>query len=142
MSGFITSDGSDFMMSVFAGIEQPPENYWVALVTAPVGTSEAGVELSEPAFEDYSRAQIPVGPENWMVAYGAVTNIVDITFGIPGVSPWINIVGWALVDSETDGRVLYAGDFEPFDVAVGDQVTLSAGSITFSIDLDSWRENT
>lgn len=142
MSGFITADGSDFMMSVFSGIEMIPEHYWVALVTAPVGTAEAGTELSEPAYEDYARAQIPVGPENWLVAYGASTNIVDVTFGIPGVSPWINIVGWAICDAETEGRVLYAGDLDPFDVAVGDQVTLAAGAITLSIDLDSWRENT
>jgi hypothetical protein len=142
MTGFITSDGADYLMSVFAGIEDVAPEYWVALVTAPVGTSESGDELTEPDFGDYSRSSISSGPENWVVAYGALTNIMEIPFPIPGLDPWTGVVGWALCDSQSGGRVLYAGDAEPYDVAVGEQVVLPAGSVTLGIELESWREVT
>jgi hypothetical protein len=142
MSGFITSDGADYLMALFGGIELVTSSYYVALVTSPVGTAEAGEELSEPLAGDYARAVINTGPENWMVAYGALTNIVDITFGTPGVDPWSGIVGWAVCDSATGGRALWAGDSEPYDVAVGDQVILPAGSVTLSLEMDGWRETT
>lgn len=142
MAGFITTDGADYLMSVAIGIQEPAEQFWVALVTSPVGASEAGDEITEPLVGDYARTPIPNGPENWAVAYGATTNIATVAFGIPGVDPWTGIVGWALCDAETAGKVLYAGEMDPFDVEVGDQTFLPPGSITLSIDLDGWRETT
>lgn len=142
MSGFITGDGADYLMSVVTGIEEPITQFWVALVTSPVGASEAGSELAEPIATDYARAYIANGPENWTVAYGAATNITIVTFVVPGVDPWTGIVGWAICDAETEGRVLYAGEMEPFDVAVGDQTQLPPGSITLSVELDGWRQVT
>lgn len=140
MTGFITADGADYLMNVFSGVEDIVSEYWVALVTAPVGTAESGDELAEPQVGDYTRASISVGPDNWVVAYGSLTNSVEITFGIPGVDPWTGIVGWALCDSPFEGRCLYAGDYDPFDVAVGDQVVLPPGSVSIGLELDSWRE--
>lgn len=142
MSGFITGDGADYLMAVATGVEAPVTQFWIALVTSPVGASESGSELAEPTANDYARASISNGPENWAVAYGSVTNITVVSFVIPGVDPWTGIVGWAVCDSMTEGRVLYAGETEPFDVAVGDQTQLPAGSVTFSIELDGWRETT
>lgn len=140
MSGFITADGADYLMSVFAGVEDVLPEYYVALVTAPVGTAESGEELAEPLVGDYGRAMISSGPENWVVAYGSLTNTVEITFPIPGLDPWDGIVGWALCDSAAGGRVFYAGDYDPYDVAVGEQVVLPPGSVSLGMELDSWRE--
>ena len=142
MSGFITTDGADHLMSVLTGVSDPLTQFWVALVTAQVGTSESGEELSEPTQSAYGRAAISNGPENWMVAYGAVTNTTTVAFGIPGVDPWVGIVGWALCDSETGGKILYAGESEPYDVEVGDQTFLPPGSITLAVDMVGWREMT
>jgi hypothetical protein len=142
MSGFITSDGADYLMALLGGVEQVAPEYYVALVTSPVGTAEAGTELAEPAHDDYFRAVISSGPENWVVAYGALTNIVDVIFAAPSAEAWEGIIGWALCDAATEGRVLYAGDTDPYDVAVGDQVVMTSGSITLAMEMDSWRETT
>lgn len=142
MTGFITADGSDYLMNLFSGIEDVMPFYYVALVTNPVGTAESGDELSEPPYEDYARAAIEIGPENWVVAYGALTNSVQIALSVPGAQAWTGIVGWAICDSSSGGRVLFAGDEEPFDIAIGEQTYLPAGALTISIDMGSWRETT
>jgi hypothetical protein len=142
MTGFITADGSDYLMGLFGGVELVASSYFIALVTQPVGTAEAGIELSEPVYPEYARAEILSGPENWAVAYGALTNTVDVSFGVPSADAWVGITGWAVCDAATEGRVLYAGDTDPYDVAIGDQVVLPAGSITLSLELDSWPEAT
>jgi hypothetical protein len=140
MSGFITADGADYLMNLFGGIENLVPEYFVALVTGPVGTAESGDELAEPAYDDYARSAVPTGPENWSTAYGSLTNLVDVTFTIPSVQTWEGIKGWVICDSAEGGRTLFAGDIEEFDVIIGDQVVFPPGSITVGIELDGWRE--
>lgn len=140
MSGFLTAAGADYLMNLFGGVEDPVSQYWVALVTTAVGTAEDGTEISEPIIADYGRAVVHSGPENWVTAYGALTNVTEITFPIPGIEDWTGIIGWAMCDAETAGRVFWAGDFESYDVAVGDQVVLPIGSITLAMEMDGWRE--
>lgn len=142
MAGFITTDGADYLMSLFAGVEDVIEQYYIALVTEPVGAAQSGETILEPTAGDYFRVPILTGPENWTIAYGTATNSVTITLPIPGLEDWTGIVGWAICDEVTGGRVLYAGDSDEYDVAVGDQTFLPAGSITLSIDLAGWREVT
>lgn len=142
MTGFITTDGSDYLMNLFAGIEDVVPIYYVALVTVPIGTAESGDELVEPAFNDYARSAIEIGPENWTVAYGALTNSVQIALAVPSIQPWTGIMGWAICDADSGGRVLFAGDEDPFDIAIGEQTYLPAGALTISVDMSSWRETT
>lgn len=142
MTGFITSDGADYLMGLFSGTEEVLSVYYVALVVTPVGTAEAGVELAEPPYGDYARSPINNGPENWVVAYGALTNLTEVIFASPGAEPWLGIVGWAICDASMEGRVLFAGDTDIFDVAVGDQVVMPIGTITLDVEMDSWRETT
>lgn len=140
MTGFITADGADYLMGLFGGVRDLPSNYYLALVNSPVGTSESGEELSEMPYPDYQRVMISLGPENWTVAYGTLTNTAGIYMPIPTVDDWIGVSGWAICDSELDGKVLFAGDDEPYDVAVGEQVVFPPGSVTLAIDLYGWRE--
>jgi len=142
MAGFITTDGADYLMSLFAGVEEILPEYFIALVTESVGAAQSGENILEPTAGDYFRVPIGIGPEYWSIAYGTATNTVMITLPIPGLEDWTGIIGWAICDSVTGGRVLYAGDYDSFDVAVGDQTFLPAGSISLSIDLAGWREIT
>lgn len=142
MTGFITSDGADYLMKLFAGIETVADAYYLALVTQPVGTTESGEELVEPDFGDYYRAPIDLGPENWYVAYGSMTNTVQIAIAQPTTDAWTGIIGWAICDSDFGGRVLYAGDEESFDIAIDEQLYLAPGSVTLAIEQDGWREVT
>lgn len=142
MTGFITSDGADYLMGLFSGTEALLSAYYVALVVTPVGTAEAGIELAEPPYSDYSRSAINTGAESWVVAYGALTNIVAVTFPSPSAEPWLGVVGWAICDASVEGRVLFAGDTDTYDVAVGDQVVMPPGTITLDVEMDSWRETT
>lgn len=142
MTGFITTDGADHLMSVFSGVELPLQNLYLALVTEPVGATEGGVELVEPAFSDYYRAEMFTGPEHWVVAYGSAVNATEVALPIPGSDTWEGIVGWALCDAQTEGRILFAGDLEPFDIPPGEQAYLPIGALTLGINLDGWREQT
>lgn len=141
MSGFISADGADYLMSLFSGTELPLNNYYLALVTEPVGATESGVELSEPQFEDYYRAELFTGPEFWTVAYGVTTNAVEISLPIPGDLGWTGIVGWALCDAQTEGRVLFAGALDQFDIPSGEQAYLPPGTMTLGVAMDGWRED-
>jgi hypothetical protein len=142
MSGFITTDGADYLMNLWSGIETVSSYYFIALVTEPVGSAESGDELVEPDDVDYFRTPVDVGPENWTVAYGSVTNTVQIALAVPSSVDWTGIVGWAICDSEVGGRILWAGDEEPFDISVEEQTYLPAGSLSLSLDMGSWRETT
>lgn len=142
MTGFITADGADYMMRLFAGVEEVASSYYLALVTEPVGTTESGSELTEPDFGDYYRAPVPLGPENWYVAYGSMTNINQIAVAQPSTDEWTGIIGWAICDSDSGGRILYAGDEESFSIGIGEQLYLPAGSVTLAIEQDGWREVT
>jgi hypothetical protein len=142
MAGFITTDGADYLMSLFTGVEEILPEYWIGLVTEAVGASESGESISEPTSGDYFRVPISIGPESWTIAYGTASNTVLITFPIPGVDDWAGIVGWVICDSEVGGRVLYAGDADMYDISLGDQTFLPPGSISLSIELAGWREVT
>jgi hypothetical protein len=142
MAGFITTEGADYLMALFTGVEDVLNEYWIALVTEAVGAAQSGENIAEPLTDDYYRVPISIGPESWSIAYGTATNTVLVTFPIPGLEDWTGIVGWAICDAESGGRVLYAGDDEMFDIAVGDQTFLPAGAISLSIDLAGWREVT
>lgn len=141
MAGFITTDGADYLMSLFTGTEAILSEYYIALVTETVGTAQSGETILEPG-GDYTRIPITIGPDAWTVAYGTATNTVLVTLPVPAMEDWTGIIGWAICDSVTGGRVLYAGDYEEFDVAVGDETFLPAGSISLTIDLAGWREIT
>lgn len=142
MSGFLTTDGADYIMSIWSSIEVPVESYYIALVTQPIGSAESGDELAEIVSGDYYRAAIMAGPENWSVAYGSLTNLTQIALPVPVSEDWTGIVGWALCDADSGGRVLWAGDVDTFDIVIGEETYLPAGSLSLSFDLGTWRETT
>jgi len=142
MAGFITSDGADYLMSLFAGVTELLPEYWLAIVTEQVGASQSAEDIKEPLSDDYYRVSIVIGPDAWTVAYGTATNTVLVALPVPGIADWTGIVGWAICDSFEGGRVLYAGDNDSYDVVVGDQTYLPPGAISLAIDLAGWREVT
>jgi len=142
--GFLTLDGANYLLGLFGGTEPKVDTYYVALITGSrPGLTTHGVELEEPAFADYSRAQIAADSSGWDVDQGVLTNTLEIPFPIP-TSLWGVVSYWAITDSaETgSGRVLWAGDCDNFTVNVAEQIFLPQGSLSLQMDLDSWQEVT
>jgi hypothetical protein len=140
MNGYITADGADYLINIFTGKELAAPTYYLALITGgQPGISAHGNELDEPAVSEYIRASIDNLSGNWLNQPQQGLINVDAAFPVASVD-WGTVRYWALCDSEQDGRVLLAGDLDPFDVVAGQQVIVTAGSLGISIDLDDWTE--
>lgn len=142
MSGWITADGANYFLDLFAARTQPVEAYYVALINgSQPGISAKGDELDEPEFAEYARGYMENLSGNWFGNQGLILNQFAITFPILGQS-WGTLRYWALCDAPTGGRVLAAGDFPPFEGGVGDQIVLPAGIMGIGLDLDIWTSDT
>lgn len=135
MSGFITSDGAEYMLGTMAGIIEAKESLWVALVYSQTGFTETGVEIDEVVDPGYSRAQIDKG--HWYIYQNSLTNQEEVVFPVP-TEPWLGITGYAICDSEFEGKVLFAGDIPVSDIDVDEQFYIPAGGITIDLELHGW----
>lgn len=142
MAGFLTSDGADFFLNLFANGETAPPNFYLALITGnQPGLGIHGNELDEPAPLEYSRGQITNTSGSWSLVNGTLTNVATITFPVASVS-WGTVSYWAICDNAKGGRVLWAGDCYPIPVDAGGQVVFTPGTLSIGFDLDSWKKYT
>lgn len=137
MSGFITIDGAQHMLAVLSGIEERLEAFHIALVHTPVGLSESGNEIDEIIADGYTRGLVYTGEENWFIAHNVLTSLVEVYFPVPS-TPWTNINGYAVCDSNYGGRVLFAGSFSPTDIDPSEQFFIPAGGISIDLELQGW----
>lgn len=139
--GFVTVDGADYLMNLFSANEPPVEDYYLALVIGAMpGIAASGDELEEPFYVDYARAQIGNIVGSWEVFSGVLSNSVEVLFPSPE-SPWGTVRYWALTDSPVQGRALFVGDLEQFEVSVGEDVFLAPGALSLSLDIPGWKES-
>lgn len=138
--GFVTVDGADYLMNLFSSNETSADNYYLALIIgASPGIAASGDELEEPFYDDYSRAQINNIFGSWEVFSGTLSNSVEILFPSPG-SSWGTVRYWALTDAPAQGRVLFVGDLEQFEVTIGEDVFLAPGALSLGLDIPGWKE--
>lgn len=130
MSGFITRDGQDYILSLLINALPPLDTYYIALINdVPPTRFVRGSELDEPAVQDYARAPMENIPGNWSAPSGQVYNLYPVEFGL-AEGEWGTLSHFAICDSEEDGRALWAGDFEvPLTVSAGDQVIMHPGTL-------------
>lgn len=144
MSGFITADGAEYFLNLFAAREQAQPKYYTALIIENrPGLTTAGSELTEPSAADYSRAMLENVSGNWSVDQSTLANNIEIAFPVPSTE-WGIIRHWAVLDTQAvgSGRILLAGDLDPFQVVIGEQPYLPVGAMAVMFDLDSWRAAT
>lgn len=140
--GFVTVDGANYLMSLFSAQEPVEDSYYLALITGvSPGIATGGDELQEPPFSDYARAAIDNFNGSWEVFSGTLSNSVEILFPTPQ-SAWGTVKFWALLDAPVEGRVLFAGSLDQFDVAVQEDLFLSPGALSLSLSIPGWREVT
>lgn len=139
MSGFLTTDGADYYMSIFGKKEEPVDRYFLALVGSQrPGLTADGYDLDEPADDSYSRAEIDNVDGNWVVMHGQLSNSSEIAFPI-AASQWGYVHYWAICDLEEGGRVLWVGEFtDAFYVGPDVQATVPAGGLVMSFALFGW----
>ena len=79
--------------------------------------------------DGYVRQTITFGSPN----NGIITNNADITFPV-ATSYWSTITHFGLFDTETDGNMIFSGEFTAgVDVPDLDQLTISAGNLTITM---------
>ncbi|MDR2076905.1 MAG: hypothetical protein LBP61_08275 [Desulfovibrio sp.] len=117
----------------------PPSTMYVGLYDVDPG--KAGTDGTEVTGGGYARQPVTFGDVS---GEGVVVNSEAVIF--PDVtSPWGSVAGFALLDAETGGNILYRGDLERMDPdnpgeyipqattpAVGDVFIIKAGQLVLS----------
>lgn len=139
MPGFITDEGASYLMALVAMGEPVVDGYWVALtqgVPAPYMTSD---EIGEPDAPDYARAYIPADG-TWVVSGDSISNSAEILWPI-AETDWGDVSGWALLDAQDGGRVLYGGDLGIVWTIEADlQPVMAPGQLSITITVAQWSQ--
>lgn len=113
-----------------------PSTVYLALSNVAWASSATGTSISSsepPGGAGYARVAVINDSTRWTTpTLGVVSNNVELTF--PAASNnWGNIVSFYIVDSATNGNILYGGDlFIQKAVLAGDTPKFESGQITVS----------
>lgn len=121
---------NQLMNHVLRSVPYPdPAAVYLALFTDMTNVEEAGNLANELSGNGYARKVISGLPA---ASAGSITNDVAITFA-PTTGDWTTVVGWAVMDAETGGNVLYAGTLTTARTFLtGDTPYIAAGTLTIS----------
>lgn len=139
-TGFLTSDGATYLSNLFSNTESSVSTYYVGLVTQPVGATQSGNELFEPTVDGYFRAPVSNTADNWYVWSNNLISITDVFFPVVTADPWVDLIGWAICDADSGGRVFYAGELDLTTVDINQQMVLPAGTISLSWGMNGWSD--
>lgn len=94
----------------------PPSTLYVGLFTngAPSlsGVANGSNEVPENAQTNYTRKPIVSSTDNWSAASGVnqeFSNLIEITFNVPGSQTWGTITSCGIFDAATGGNLLWVG---------------------------------
>jgi hypothetical protein len=114
-----------------------PQYLWIALSLFSLDSTITGNSIVEPnSFSNYARVKIDNNPNFWGIpsenalAPGTRTNLKPVIFGPASQQPWGEIKGFALVDAETDGNVLFWGNLNQHKpIGIGQFALFAPGDI-------------
>jgi hypothetical protein len=108
---------------------------FVALTYDVAPSNAALFMLNEVWANEYARAPLPRGMENWQASgFGEVQNLQTTTFPKAELD-WGLINGWALLDHETEGEVKASGSLlTPIFVVETMQPVLAARSLIIALE--------
>ena len=99
---------------------------YLALYSA--GPTESGT-ATELSGSGYSRTSVA-----FSITDGTATNTANVTVG-PATGDWTSATGWGIVDANSAGNILYAGNFAISQtVKNGLSLTFETGKIAISIN--------
>lgn len=138
MAGFITEDGAHYLLNLMSGGETALERYYLALITGQSpGIAAYGTELDEPDDLGYQRAAYENISGNWVVTNGVIQNAYEIAFVTPSIS-WGYLQHWALCEAVDGGRVFAAGDLDPYQPQIAENLYFPVGGLSIEFSLTSW----
>jgi len=119
--------------TVFGGLQTPP-NIYVALTTVAVTDTDTGSTITEAAYSEYQRVQAGTG--RWQLrggTAGSFENMDLLGFPLAGSGANDTVIGFALVDALTAGRVLVYGTCS-LSITQGITPQFQVSSIVINLD--------
>jgi hypothetical protein len=110
-----------------------PTNFYLGFMSVAPGDFSIGTEISG---NGYQREQVFITVYGGYAAYngfpdtdGYATNVGEVVFSKASPNAWLDIVGFCVFDSPTDGNALYYGTFGPISVDVNGRITIEDGQL-------------
>lgn len=134
MSGYITAAGENYLLDLLSNRRTALPYYYIALMKErPPSKFIAGIDLDEPNFEEYARAEYPNQGLYWTNTIGEISNTTTIDFP-EALTDWGTIKHWAICDAATGGSVLWAGTHAlPLLVQTGGIVSFTPGQLVLRV---------
>lgn len=112
MAAGIADYGTAAWLSALFGVTADITGYYVALCSGEPGVASDGTILAElePSDGAYARQAYGVGDTNWAVNGNAITNLLELDYGIPSID-WGLITHYALCNALTGGDLYGWGEF-------------------------------
>jgi hypothetical protein len=107
-------------------------NFYIALLTGDPG--EAGSQVSEAAYQGYTRVPIIRGAAGWEYKDGGAKNIPMATWQ-PNDDGVVTITHFAIMDSLIGGNMLFRKELpSPIDINTGDQAQINYNQLAVKMN--------